>query len=97
MMFKAGTQIHGASAAFLNSPAPQTQDPELAAKMQDYWISFVKTMGPNGGKNNSSGVQRNETSFSVLEVYGSDVSVKADEDTDGRCGFLLGHSENITN
>ncbi|THW24620.1 hypothetical protein D6D23_05100 [Aureobasidium pullulans] len=58
MMFKAGTQIHGASAAFLNSPAPQTQDPELAAKMQDYWISFVKTMGPNGGKNNSSGVQR---------------------------------------
>ncbi|THX40204.1 hypothetical protein D6C98_08420 [Aureobasidium pullulans] len=95
MIFRASTQIHGASATFLNSPAPQTQDPELAAKMQDYWISFVKTMDPNGGKNDSSGVQRqmwpkylvngrNETSFSVLEVYGSDVSVKADEDTDGR-------------
>jgi len=65
-------------------------------------------MDPNGGKNDSSGVQRqmwpkylvngrNETSFSVLEVYGSDVSVKADEDTDGRCDFLLGHSEKITN
>lgn len=40
---------------------------------------------------------RNETSFSVLEVYGSDVSVKADEDTDGRCDFLLGHSEKIMN
>jgi len=108
MIFIAGTQIHGASAAFLNSPAPQTQDPELAAKMQDYWISFVKTMDPNGGKNDSSGVQRqmwprytgncrNETSFSVLEVYGSDVGVKADEDTNSRYDFLLGHSEKITN
>ncbi|THV83201.1 hypothetical protein D6D29_04066 [Aureobasidium pullulans] len=108
MIFKAGTQIHGASAAFLNSPAPLTQDPELAAKMQDYWISFVKTMDPNGGKNDSSEVQRqtwpkyllngrNETSFSVLEVHGSDVGVKADEDTNSRYDFLLGHSEKITN
>ena len=108
MIFRASTQIHSASAAFLSSPAPLTQDPELAAKMQDYWISFVKTRDPNGGKNDFSGVQRqmwpkylvngrNETSFSVLEVYGSDVSVKADEDTDGRCDFLLGHSEKIMN
>ncbi|THY81075.1 hypothetical protein D6C95_09241 [Aureobasidium pullulans] len=36
MIFRASTQIHGASATFLNSPAPLTQDPELAAKMQDY-------------------------------------------------------------
>ncbi|KAI5239122.1 hypothetical protein E4T42_08798 [Aureobasidium subglaciale] len=104
MLLTDGIQNHVASAAYLNSPPNQTTDPTLPAMMQDYWISFVKTLDPNG----NLGIQRptwprllgdgrNETGFSVVGVEDGEVGVKTDEDANVRCDFLLGRSAEVIN
>ncbi|KAI5244012.1 hypothetical protein E4T42_07255 [Aureobasidium subglaciale] len=105
LIFNAGTQIHGAMAPFLTSPPKDTEDPSLSAKMQDYWLAFVKYMDPNDA---SSGVQRpywptylesgnNATAFSILQVNGSEVRAVADKEANPRCDFMLGKSAQVWN
>jgi hypothetical protein len=100
MRFDAGSEIHGATSAFLysqNLNLPLANNQTLAEIMTWYWISFVIYNDPNplraanapywpsyGGANVSDG----NVEFNTLAVTYTTIGVEPDQQNSPSCDFF---------
>jgi carboxylesterase type B len=107
LVFKAGTQLHGATGAFLASNTtsfPGANNQTLAEWMSSYWISFAVTGDPNpmrtsdapywqGYMSGGDGSVANGESvgFSIQSVTYTTVGPAPDPDVSEKCEFFGAH------
>jgi carboxylesterase type B len=103
LIFNTGTEVHGATVPFLTTPPHENENPELARKMLDYWISFTATLDPSASSYPNTGRPEwprysvSNQKFSVLEVNGTEIGVRPDSDASERCDFLYRRSREVLN
>ncbi|KAJ4412855.1 hypothetical protein N0V82_008706 [Gnomoniopsis sp. IMI 355080] len=113
LIFDAGSQTHGATAAFLTSEYtnwPTANNKTLAAQLTSYWISFAATMDPNPLR--SSGApywpsymsggegtlaEGESVGFEVLDITYGGISAAADPDARIQCEFFLNKGYTLRN
>lgn len=104
LVFDAGSQLHGATAAFLTSAYtgwPGANNQTLAAIMSSYWISFVTTLDPNPLRvadapfwpsyvsgGAGTAAEGESVGFSVLDITYGGISTVSDPDATVQCEFF---------
>lgn len=113
LLFYAGTELHGSTAAFLASSEtdfPQANNQTLAEIMTSYWVSFAVTGDPNpmkasgapywpGYMSGGEGTVANGESigFEVLDVTYTTIEPRADPDVSEKCEFFGSHGFTVMN
>ena len=113
LIFYAGSELHGATGAFLASDDisyPDANNHTLAEIMTSYWISFAVTGDPNpmkvsaapswpGYMSGGTGTAANGRSvgFDVLDVTYTNIKTRSDPDVSEKCEFFGAHGYDVTN
>jgi hypothetical protein len=113
LTFAAGTEEHGATAAFLCSNVtgwPGANNHTLAEIMSSYWISFAVTHDPNPMRtvdapfwpsyvSGGDGTVANGESvgFDTLAVTYTTISPAPDADVNAKCDFFWSHGYQVLN
>lgn len=111
LAFYAGTQLHGATGAFVFSTDSASPNATIAGYMKDWFLSFiidldVNTRSFSGLKGKprwpTFGASIDEdasavSSFNAMEVNVSSIAVVADPDTSDRCDFFHAQSYVVRN
>lgn len=113
LTFDAGSQIHGATAAFLASNEtnfPEANNETLAEIMTSYWVSFAVTGDPNPMRASNAPFWESYTAggdgsfaagesvgFTVNEVTYTTIGPGPDPDASARCEFFGAHPYDLRN
>jgi hypothetical protein len=99
LRFDAGSEIHGATSAFLysqNLNLPAANNQTLAEIMIWYWISFVIYNDPNPLRiagapfwpSYSGGLENGSVEFNTLAITYTDIFVEPDQQNSPQCDFF---------
>jgi len=113
LVFSAGSQLHGATAAFLASSVtgfPRANNATVAKIMSSYWISFVVAGNPNSLRaddapmwpsyiNGGGGTVENGegVGFDTLSITYSSIDVVGDPDASAQCDFFSSRGWTLRN
>jgi carboxylesterase type B len=113
LVFAAGSQLHGATAAFLTSNTtdfPQANNQTIAKIMSDYWISFALTGDPNTLRAPNAPIWPSYMSggdgtiasgegvgFSSLSITYSSINTVKDPDASAQCDFFSSRGYTLRN
>jgi hypothetical protein len=111
LVFAAGSQLHGATAAFLASNTtgfPQANNLTIAEIMSSYWISFAVTGDPNPLRSSKAPLWPNYASggtagdgesvgFDTLSITYSSIEAGVDPDASAQCDFFSSRGYTMSN
>lgn len=113
LVFDAGSQLHGATAAFLTSTYtgwPGANNQTLAAIMSSYWISFITTLDPNPLRvadapywpsyvsgGAGTAAEGESVGFDILSVTYGGISTTHDVDARVQCEFFANRGFTLRN
>ena len=113
LIFDAGSQIHGATSAFLFSNVtgwPDANNQTLAGILSSYWISFAATMDPNplrladapywpsyASDGAGSAAEGESVGFEVLDITYGGIGANGDPDASVQCEFFLDRGYTLRN
>lgn len=113
LVFSAGSQLHGATAAFLTSndtSFPAASNQTIAEIMSSYWVSFAMTGDPNNLRATSAplwptylsggkgSVESGEgVGFSTLSITTSSIDAVGDPDASAQCDFFSSKGYTLRN
>lgn len=113
LIFAAGSEVHGATAAFLASNVtgwPAANNHTIAEILSSYWISFAVTHDPNPLRvsdapfwpsyisgGHGSVANGESVGFDVLDITYTTVSVRTDPDTSPQCDFFSSKGHTLRN
>lgn len=113
LTFAAGSQLHGATGAFLASNVtgwPSASNHTLAQIMSSYWVSFAATGDPNPLKvenapvwpsyssgGNGTAANGESVGFDVLGVTVASIGADADPDASAQCDFFASRGFQLRN
>ncbi|ROW07763.1 hypothetical protein VMCG_03431 [Cytospora schulzeri] len=113
LVFHAGSQLHDATAAFLNSNVtgwPSANNQTIAAIITSYWISFATTTDPNPLRvpeapywpsytagGAGSAAEGESVGFEVLDVTYGGIEAVEDPDASEQCEFFLNKGYTLRN
>ena len=111
LTFAAGSELHGATAAFLASNLtgfPTVNNNTLAQIMTSYWISFATTYDPNPvrtasapfwpaylSNGNGSAAIGESVGFDTLAVTYTTIEPATDPDASAKCDFFYAHQYQV--
>lgn len=113
LTFAAGSQLHGATGAFLASNTtgwPRASNHSLAEIMSSYWISFAVTQDPNPLRvpeapmwpsymsgGNGTVANGESVGFDVLGITVASIGANPDPDASAQCDFFGSRGYQIRN
>jgi hypothetical protein len=113
LVFSAGSQLHGATAAFLASNDtgfPQASNHTIAEILSSYWVSFAATGDPNTLRAASAPVWPSYISggggsvasgegvgFNTLSITTSSIDAVVDPDASAQCDFFSSRGYTLRN
>lgn len=107
LVFNAGTQLHGATSAFLWGTlegGSEANNQTLANIMKDWYLGFVLNEDPNSVNNSGTSkpywpqYQDADTlGFAAMDVNYTMMGVVPDPDANARCDFMHGQSWVVRN
>ena len=111
LTFAAGSELHGATTAFLASNVtgfPTANNNTLAQIMSSYWISFATTYDPNPVRTASapfwpsylsngtgSAASGESVGFETLAVTYTTIEPATDQDASAKCDFFYSHQYQV--
>lgn len=113
LIFAAGSQLHGATAAFLTPTTGalgQGNNQTITDVMSRYWISFVVTGDPNplrsrhapfwpsyGSSGGGNKSEGESVGFDVLSITYKTIGAEKDPDAGPQCDFFSSRGHQLSN